>query len=79
MLPLDYANDRACLDAALPTIGLTEPPDARLMWIHNTLEVAEVECSVAYLSEARERPDLTIIREPTALPLDNGGNLPDHM
>ena len=26
MLPLDYATDRECLDDALPTIGLTEPP-----------------------------------------------------
>jgi hypothetical protein len=79
MLPLDYATDQACLDAALPTIGLTEPPDARLMWIHNTLEVAEVECSVAYLNEARERPDLTIVREPTAMPLAASGNLLDHV
>ena len=55
MLPLDYPTDREVLDAALPTIGLTEPPDAKLMWIHNTLDVAEVECSVAYLNEARER------------------------
>ena len=45
MLPLDYPTDREILDDALPTIGLTDPPDARLMWIHNTLEVAEVECS----------------------------------
>jgi hypothetical protein len=77
MLPLDYPTDREILDVALPTIGLTEPPDARLMWIHNTLEVAEVECSVAYLAEARERSDLTIVRDPRPLPLDEHGNLPD--
>ena len=79
MLPLDYPTDREVLDACLPTIGLTEPPQARLMWAHNTLEVAEVECSVAYLSEARERPDLTIIRDPRPMPLDAAGNLPDHV
>jgi hypothetical protein len=49
------------------------------MWAHNTLEVAEVECSLAYLNEARERPDLTIVREPRPLPLDADGNLPDHV
>jgi hypothetical protein len=70
MLPLDYATDRDILDAAFPTIGLTEPPDAKLMWVHNTLEVAEVECSVAYL---------TIIRDPRPMPFDASGNLPDHV
>jgi len=79
MVPLDYATDRDVLDAAFPTIGLTEPPQSRLMWIHNTLEVAEVECSAAYLGEARERSDLTIVKEPRALPFDAAGNLPDHV
>ena len=79
MLPLDYPTDREILDAALPTIGLTEPPHAKLMWIHNTLDVAEVECSAAYLDEARERPDLTILHDPRPLPLDATGNLPDHV
>jgi hypothetical protein len=79
MLPLDYPTDRECLDAALPTIGLTEPPHARLLWAHNTLDVAEVECGVAYLNEARERPDLEIIHDPRPMPFDNAGNLPDHV
>ena len=76
MLPLDYPTDREILDAALPTIGLVDPPDARLMWIHNTLDVAEVECSAAYLDESRERSDLEIIVPPRPLPLDDQGNLP---
>jgi hypothetical protein len=79
MLPLDYPTDRDILAAAFPTIGLTEPPDAKLMWVHNTLEVAEVECSVAYLAEARERSDLKIICDPRPMPFDTAGNLPDHV
>lgn len=79
MMPLDYPTDKDCLDAALPTIGLTEPPDARMLWVHNTLEVAEVECSVAYLPEARDRKDLTILCEPRPMPLDAAGNLPDRV
>lgn len=76
MLPLDYPTDREMLDAALPTIGLTDPPDARLLWINNTLDVAQVECSEAYLAEARERPDLEVLTPPRPLPLDEDGNLP---
>jgi choline dehydrogenase-like flavoprotein len=79
MMPLDYASDKEILDAAFPTIGLTEPPQAKLMWVHNTLEVAEAECSVAYLNEARERPDLTILQQPRPLAFDASGNLPDHV
>jgi hypothetical protein len=79
MPPLDYPSDRECLDAALPTIGLTEPPQAKLMWAHNTLDVAEVECGVAYLNEARERKDLEIVKDPRPMPFDSSGNLPDHV
>ncbi len=76
MVPIHYPTDRQVLDAALSTIGLTDPPDARLMWIRDTLTVGEVECSAAYLDEARQRDDLEIISEPRPLPLDDDGMLP---
>ena len=66
-----------CSAAALGTIGLVEPPDARLLWIANTLDLAEVECSAAYLDEARRRADLEILTGPRELPFDDAGNLPD--
>jgi len=77
MTPIDYETDREILEAAMPLIGLTEPPNAKLMWIRNTLDVAEVECSAVYLDEARQRSELEIIREPRPLPFDADGNLPD--
>jgi hypothetical protein len=77
MTPLDYPTDRQLLDAALPTIGLTEPYDAKCMWIQDTLHVAELECSAAYWSAAQERPDLEILCTPRPLPFDSEGNLPD--
>jgi hypothetical protein len=77
MAPIDYETDREILDVAMPLIGLTEPPDAGVMWIRNTLDVAEVECSAVYLDEAQQRSDLEIIHEPCPLPFDPDGNLPD--
>ena len=77
MLPLDYPTDREILDAALTTIGLTPPPDAKLMWINNTLDVVEVECSAAYFEEARGRSDLEIVQPPRPLPMDPSGQLPN--
>ena len=76
MTPLDYATDREMLAAALGTIGLAEPPDAKLLWIADTLHLGEVECSAAYLDEARQRSDLEILTDVRELPFDAAGNLP---
>ncbi len=79
MCPLDYETDREVLELALGTVGLVEPQDARLLWIPNTMQLGEVECSAAYLEEARGRSDLTILSPPRPLPLDAAGNLPERM
>ena len=77
MCPLDYETDRQMLELALSTVGLVEPPDARLLWIPNTLRLAEVECSAAYLEQARGRSDLEILTDLRPLPFDAAGNLPE--
>lgn len=79
MIPVYYPTDRQVLDAALSTVGLVDPPHARLMWVRDTLTVGEVECSAVYLDEARRRDDLEIIHEPRPLPLDDNGMLPATM
>jgi hypothetical protein len=70
MLPFDYPNDRVALEAALPTIGLTEACDAKVLWIKNTLELEEVECSAAYLQEAASREDLQLLSDVRELRFD---------
>ena len=54
MPALDYDTDRQMIDAALSTIGLTGPEDARVLWIRNTLDLEEIECSTAYLDAAQK-------------------------
>ena len=76
MQPIHYSTDRELLDAALSTLGLVEPPNARVMWIRNTLDLSELACSTAYLDEANGRTDLQILTSPADLPLDTVGNLP---
>ena len=77
MIPIHFETDREVLSAALGAIGLRPPADARVMWIQNTLKLAEVEVSATYWESARNRPDLEILSEPRPLPLDSGGQLPD--
>jgi len=76
MAPFDYETDREMLSAALGTIGLTEPANARLLWIADTLHLDVLECSAAYLDEARRRDDWEILSELRELPFDAAGNLP---
>lgn len=79
MIPPHYATDREMLAVALSTIGLTEPPAARVLWIRNTLHLWELECSEAYLPEALQRSDLEVLTEPRVLPFDSAGMLPLRM
>ena len=74
--PLVYPNDRAMLKAALDTVGLTPPVDARAVWIRNTLDVSEIECAASLLSEVEARDDLEVLGTPRPLPFDSQGNLP---
>jgi hypothetical protein len=77
MTPVDFETDREMLAAALGTIGLVEPANSKLLWIADTLHLGEVECSAAYLAEARQRDDLEILTTVRELPFDTAGNLPD--
>lgn len=79
MTPLDYETDREMLQAALGTVGLVEPRYARLLWIADTLDLAEVECSSAYLEAAKARSDLEIISELREMEFDAEGNLAEEM
>ena len=74
MIPISFDSDRELLDTALPAIGLTAPVDARVLWIPNTLHLAEVECSAAYWDEAQEREDLEIVSERRDVVFDAAGN-----
>lgn len=75
MPPLDYETDREMLEAALSVIGLTEPPNARVLWIRDTLHLEEIECSAAYLEEAKRREGVEILTGVRALEWDGEGNL----
>lgn len=77
MLPLDYETDAEMLNHMLAATGLAEPPQARLLWIRDTLHLDEVECAAAYWDEAQSRKDLEVLTPLRPLPLDEQGNLPD--
>jgi hypothetical protein len=75
MMPVVYDTDREAIEAALQTIGLIDPPRARVIHIADTLHVAEVLVSEAYLPQLAERPDLTPVGDMAEMAFDAGGNL----
>ncbi len=74
-MPLYYDTDRACLEAALGTVGLVAPEAARVVRVHNTLHLTEVLASEAYAPLLAQRPDLEMTSPPTEMAFDDHGDL----
>jgi hypothetical protein len=74
MIPIDFETDCEMVTTALSLIGLTDPVDAKVLWISDTLHVSELECSGAYFEAALQRDDLEIIEQPRPIPFDADGN-----
>ena len=76
-IPMYYDTDREVLDSAFLTVGLVEPEDVKLVRIRNTLDLADVLVSEAYLPQVEGRADLTIEQELEEMGFDGQGDLQD--
>ena len=74
-IPFHYDTDLEVIEAALNTIGLTPPEEARVVRIQNTLKLDEVDISEILVEDAELRSDLEIISEAKVFPFDSSGNL----
>ena len=75
MIPLTYPTDAAAITAALETIGLTPPEQARVIQISDTLHLEDVIVSAAYAEEWRGREDIEVLSGPDPLTFDESGML----
>ncbi len=76
-LPIIFETDREAIEGALKTIGLTDPPDAKIARIRNTLELEHLEASEALLPEIQERSDLEVLGGPREFRFSAQGELLD--
>jgi Lactate racemase N-terminal domain len=76
-LPIIFETDRDAIEGALKTIGLTEPPDAKVARIKNTLDLEYLYASDALLPEIQERGDLEIVSGPNSFAFSAQGDLVD--
>ena len=74
-LPVIFETDRDAIEGALKTIGLTEPPDAKVARVRNTLALEVLHVSEALLPEVRGRADLTILDGPFDFQFTDAGDL----
>lgn len=77
MIPIAFETDRESITNALHTCGLVEPPQSKVIQIPDTLHLAEVLVSEAYLPLFAEREDLEQLSEPADMAFDQHGNLQD--
>ncbi|MBS0202065.1 MAG: DUF2088 domain-containing protein [Planctomycetes bacterium] len=77
MIPIAFETDRESISNALHTCGLVEPPDSRVIQIPDTLHLAEVLVSEAYLPQFADRQDLEQLSDPADMAFDPQDNLRD--
>jgi hypothetical protein len=75
MIPIYFESDREAIDAALATVGLVRPVDARIIHIRNTLALAEIEVSETCRNELAGRSDVHVREPARPLAFDDAGNL----
>jgi hypothetical protein len=74
-IPITFDTDREAVEAALGTIGMVKPEEARIIRIQNTLLLEELEVSEAFLPEVRGRTNLEVLWGPKGLMFDGSGGL----
>jgi hypothetical protein len=75
-IPITFDTDREAVEAALGTIGMVKPEEARIVCIQNTLLLEELDVSEACLPEVKQRDNLKVLWGPKGLVFDSSGGLP---
>ncbi len=74
-IPVHYETDREVIENALPTTGLAEAENARVVQIPDTLTLGEVLVSEVFLAEVESRDELEIVSGPDEMAFDSDDNL----
>ena len=73
--PMHFASDRECIERILPTCGNLDVNDCTIVWIPNSMDLAECLISENLLPEVRQNPEIEVLSEPEELEFDSRGNL----
>jgi hypothetical protein len=73
--PMHFATDRDCVEKILETCGRLDSNDCSIVWIPNTMDIAECLVSENLLPEIEQNPEIEIISGPQEIDFDSAGNL----
>jgi len=76
-IPPHFPSDREALKNALRAIGSAQPREARVVRIHNTLDLEDLLVSEALLPQARANPHLQVLGEAEEVRFSAAGDLLD--
>lgn len=74
-IPVALPTDREVVEAGLSTIGVLDPPKARVVRIKSTLELGEMYVSQAMVEDVRSHPGVRVVGQAEPLRFDGAGNL----
>lgn len=74
-IPIALKTDKEAVESAFTTIGAVDPEGVRIVHIKNTLEIAEMDISEAFLDEVKGKEDLKLLEGLGPLSFDNQGYL----
>lgn len=74
-IPMIFANDRECIQAAIKTLADVDYDNPRVVRIKNTLAMSEIQVSANLLPLVESRADMQIVEKPAPMQFDNNGNL----
>jgi hypothetical protein len=74
-IPITFDTDRDAVKGALGTLALEDPSRAKVIRIHDTLTLGQLQVSEAFSEELKGRGDLTPLGPPSEMAFDAGGSL----
>jgi len=74
-IPMILKNDYYAIAACIRGSVEVDREHIRMIRMHNTLQVFEIEISESLLEEAKSNPEIEILSEPYELDFDEYGNL----
>ena len=74
-IPCHFETDREVIENALPTTGLVEPENAKVVQVPDTLTLGEVLVSEAFIDQVKAADGLEVVSGPDEMAFDLAGNL----
>ena len=77
-IPMVLDNQKLAIQAAIKTAAGADKDHIKLIRIHDTLHITEIEISEGFLEEAKNTPGIEIVNGPYDLTFDENGMLTNH-